>query len=247
MGIKSIYGKAADQGSEIADNPKGIVRGAADAAVDYYQKSYNEKDPEWIADKGSMFYNPTGAPHGLSRADAGPTLDGRASKIFLPDQTAETIDELLGDAIYTPEMKGLMIGVGFWEFVITQYTEVHADVGIRKNVFGDAFLGLATGASPLQISIVGYVSTTPTRDHRLDFLTMYNLLLRGTQAQKSGVPVGFNLKKTFIYLDITNIQMGTAAAMPDWTALTISGIGYNYKVFSDIANTGDSKDAGEKK
>ncbi len=126
-----------------------------------------------------------------------------------------------------------MIDVGFWEFIVTDYSEVHAESYIPREVLGDAYCVYTTGAVPIQIRMSGYLLTTPLVDHRIDFLTVYQQLLRGTQSKKTGLPVGFALKETLVYLDITQIAQSTAATIPNMTALTITGLGYNYLVAPD--------------
>lgn len=117
----------------------------------------------------------------------------------------------------------------FWQLLIEEYTESHADAVAVLNTFSNASVIQAMGALPIQITVRGAVYTTVLEDHRVDFLKMYNEVYRGTLNWEYDVIVNFFVKDTYMRLFFTAIIVSNKSTMEDMTDISFTGIGFKYR------------------
>ncbi len=118
----------------------------------------------------------------------------------------------------------------FYNFLMADYREDHAESAAIKNVMSDSYTAFAMGAQPVRISITGMLPMTNTEDYRLDFHAMYNEIFRGVKLQEKNLVLRFYIKKTILTLKITGINMATTSAIDDMVQFGIEGIGAKYQV-----------------
>jgi hypothetical protein len=117
---------------------------------------------------------------------------------------------------------------GFWELIITSYNEQHAEAYQVAEVLSDTYAAFAFGAVPVQISISGVLPMTRKEDYRLDFLKMYDSLLRGTRAQELKIHIHFFIVGTYMLLKILGINISNQADAQDYVPIELSGVGFMY-------------------
>lgn len=117
----------------------------------------------------------------------------------------------------------------FWQVIIQDYREAHADAVNVINTYSNASVIQAMGALPIQVSVSGYLYTTTTEDHRLDFLTVYNEVFRGTLNWEYDIIVNFFVKDTYMRLFFTRIEVNNNSQLEDMTGISFSGIGFKYR------------------
>ena len=118
----------------------------------------------------------------------------------------------------------------FYNFLMTDYREDHAESAAIKNVMSDSYAAFAMGAQPVRVSITGMLPMTVSEDYRLDFHTIYNEIFRGVKLQEKNLVLRFYIKKTILTLKITGINMATTSAIDDMVQFGIEGIGAKYQV-----------------
>ena len=115
-----------------------------------------------------------------------------------------------------------------WHVLITNYMEQHAEGNYIHDAFEDVFTAFSMGSMPIQVMITGYVPNNPDYNCKLDFITYFNLFLRGTSQNKYKIPIIFNLHNVYMHLRLQSLEMVTDPAIPDFTAVNITGVGYKY-------------------
>jgi hypothetical protein len=115
-----------------------------------------------------------------------------------------------------------------WQVLITNYNENHSEGVAIHNTFEDVFIGFSTGSIPVAITISGYISISPDYNSKMDFLTYYNLLLRGYRQNKHKIPILFTLKDTYMHLRLSSLDVLTDVSMPDFVVVNLTGTGYKY-------------------
>lgn len=178
----------------------------------------------YTANPGSFWDTTSGQPESPSYSSYYPPY---ARTYFYLDKSSLTTLRARG---YSASVANSLIEEGFWEFISQAYTENHSEGHCIRNTQSDTYLMVATGANPISISLSGYLYTTPTSDTRIDFMEMYNTLLRGTRLADLNLVLNFVMKDTVMCLRITDISFGSVSSMSDMTSMTINGIGYKYKV-----------------
>jgi hypothetical protein len=128
------------------------------------------------------------------------------------------------------QLANLIYANGFWEMIIQSYSEQHAEAVDVQDVLADTFVVNTFGAVPVRVQMSGGLWTTPTDDHRLNFLYLYHKGLRGSVLQRSGLAVRFQIKSTTMLLQLTDITLATSADTQDVSPFSLSGIGYRYQV-----------------
>lgn len=115
-----------------------------------------------------------------------------------------------------------------WQILVTNYNEAHVEGSVIHNTFEDVFVGFSTGSIPVRVTISGYVGINPDYNTKIDFITYYNLLLRGYRQNKYKIPILFSLHNTYMNIRLQSIEMLTDANMPDFVVVNIAGVGYKY-------------------
>lgn len=181
----------------------------------------------WI-DYGSNFDGPTftsdTTPYDNDPYAPNPRTDGW-----------DTLVQKIGSNVHMDDITPLITNY-VWHLFVTDYVESHKEGHFVYNSFSDTNVGFSTGALPIQVTISGFLPLNPQYNSKLDFMSMYRLFLRGSQTKVYNVytnkfykiPMVFQLKKTFLKLNLTNLTLNTSVEMPDFEHVTISGIGYNY-------------------
>lgn len=143
--------------------------------------------------------------------------------------SGSSVDKLreLSPAV-SSETISLLESEGFWEILITTFTERHADAYQVTKVLSDTFVGFAMGAVPVQVNIDGFLFMTRDEDHRIDFMKIYDALFRGSRAQELGAEIIFTLLGTTMKLWVTRMQLSHTVNYSDVAQVSISGVGVKY-------------------
>jgi hypothetical protein len=119
----------------------------------------------------------------------------------------------------------------FQDIIITDIAETHKEGEGRLDVFGDAFVSIATGAEPIGIQFSGLVLRVKEHDSRADFIDVYQNKLRGSAAAVAEDCVKFALKQSVVFtLFIQSVMIREAAENPEFSHVTFTGVAADYRV-----------------
>lgn len=121
-------------------------------------------------------------------------------------------------------------GEGIWEFNAVSVNEQHVESAGITNVVADTYACFTTGASPLQVTIEGFINLTQLDDHRTDFLYMYDAFLRGSSVSKHNLLLNYLYRDTVMRLKISNFSMMFNDNSEDFIQTSIVGVGSKYSV-----------------
>jgi hypothetical protein len=131
---------------------------------------------------------------------------------------------------YTESEAQAIIDEGYWRYLITSNDESHTEAYYVLNALADTFAVYATGALPIEISFDGYLYTSKNEDDRIDFIDFYLSKLRGTLLKRSNLVIVMIVKDTIYRIRTQRMNVGTSSTFQDWTRMSLSGIGFKYKV-----------------
>ena len=118
-----------------------------------------------------------------------------------------------------------------WEFILTDYNEIHSDAHDLRDTFSDTYTVFTMGANPVQVTISGILPFYKGSDHRIDFIYLYHTVLRGTMASKYGVFAYFDLPGTHVALDVQSFMISQSTTPSDAIMFTLTGVASSYTVF----------------
>lgn len=221
--------KSSDLGSiltdaqTIPDDLKAILDGARDPFSKVEQNVPGMSGASGRVASGSIWDTPTNQPCGFSKARY--PINDRA--FFSLSQEAFT--KLIERGFSETEAKALVTN-SYWEFILQSVTEHHAEGVDIVNVMSDTYLLFTMGAMPINLSLGGMLFTTKSQDFRLDFLTMYHLIFRGTKLVENNCALIFNVKDTVYRLKPLGIHLAETSESSDMTQFTMSAVAYSYNV-----------------
>ena len=121
---------------------------------------------------------------------------------------------------------------GIWQMLITAYSEQHSEGHIILDTMEDVYIGFTTGAMPITVQFSGYVPTSPMYNAKIDFITYYNMVMRGSRQQKYKIPVVFWLNnKTHYRVSLNAMEMQTNTEFPDFAFVSMSGTAFKYETY----------------
>ena len=153
--------------------------------------------------------------------------DDYRQKTYLQISSA-AYNELSNQGLSTSDIQSLRDD-DFWELIVTEYSEQHAENMAVHNVLSESFCWFATGPAPVQVSLTANLLTSDAKDHRTHFLYMYTSNMRVKQLSRSARTLTLVMKDTVMKLFILSLSFSENSQMPDFSTVTISGIGYKYQ------------------
>ena len=137
---------------------------------------------------------------------------------------------ILGDEVPDSLVDDMYRGV-MWQVFLTNYTEGHNEGYYATPSFADVMSCYTTGSYQVSINMTGFIACNPLYNAKLDFISFYNTLLRGSRQKIHKIPIGFSLRNTFMKLLLVDLQITTSVEMPDFASVVMNGTGYNYITF----------------
>ena len=125
-----------------------------------------------------------------------------------------------------------IINTPFWQVFVTSYVESHSEGHITIPTFSDVYVGSAMGANPIRLSITGFIPCNPVYNAKLDFLSFYNLFLRGSRQKINKLPFVFTIGNVNCNIRLSSIEVTTDTNIPDFVSVSIQGTGYKYYLTS---------------
>lgn len=123
----------------------------------------------------------------------------------------------------------------FWELILTDFTEDHAEKVGMNNTLSEAFCWFAMGPSPVQIDLTGHLLTSGDKDYRTKFLYQYVANMRAKQLSQKARTLTLVVKDTVMKLLILSLHFTESKDMPDFSTVNITGVGYNYRTINSTA------------
>lgn len=137
-------------------------------------------------------------------------------------------NELSKQGLSTSDLQSLRDD-DFWELIVSDYSEQHAENMSVHNVLSESFCWFATGPAPVQVNITAHLLTSDAHDYRTHFLYLYTSNMRVKQLSRNARTLTLVLKDTVMKLFILSLSFSESSDMPDFSTVTISGIGYKYQ------------------
>jgi hypothetical protein len=143
------------------------------------------------------------------------------------DGVHETIDTSLL-ATFSYKYDGTIL---YQDIIITDIAETHKEGEGRLDVFGDAFVSMATGAEPIGIQLTGLLLRVKEHDSRADFIDVYYGKLRGSAVTVAQDQIKFSLKQSVVFtLFIQSIAIREMPEKPDFTHISFTGVAADYRI-----------------
>jgi len=121
----------------------------------------------------------------------------------------------------------------YQDMIVSSITESFTEGDSLVDTLGDAFLSFATGASPIGITIQGFVLRLKGYDSRADLIDMYKTSMRGSAAQAQNKHLEFLLKQSERFtFALQQMQITENAQYPDFTAVTMQGVAFDFEIVS---------------
>lgn len=125
-----------------------------------------------------------------------------------------------------------LLDEGMTKYLITSFQEQHNEGYNVMNPVADTYGIYTTGAMPIQVAMDGFLYMTQDQDYRLDFITYYLSLLRGSFLRREKLTAVFMLKDTMMRLRIQDMNITHTSKIQDFAQMSIAGIGFSYQVYT---------------
>ena len=121
-------------------------------------------------------------------------------------------------------------GFDYGDMIVTAMSESLEEGIAQMSTKTDSYVAFSTGAMPVGIMIRGFVARMPTQDGRLDFLFLYNDIIRGTKMEFYAFDMEVLLKgRAMFSFSLQSIVVSETITYENLTEITLTGVGYNYQ------------------
>lgn len=197
-----------------------------------FKETMTESEVEYYKNRKDILNRPMPAPE--------VTMQSRSSECYLfidttkYDGNKETLYKLILPA-GTPNEVGDYythndIGLGIWEFIITDVNIQHLEANITTKVFADTIINNSAGATPIIINVSGYLLEDKVFDHVYNITYMFENVLRATQAHKLGINIYVYIFGVYYKLEIGDILFTPGVNQGGYTPFRLASHAFNTSI-----------------
>lgn len=126
------------------------------------------------------------------------------------------------------------LGLGIWEFIITDVNIQHREANITTKVMADTIINHSAGATPVMVNLSGYLLEDLVFDHVYNITYMFENVLRATRAHALDLTLYLYLFGVYYKLEMGDLLFAPGINQGGYTPFRLASHGYNTSIDPSI-------------